>query len=864
MNDKKVPARTKRGALKIYLGAAPGSGKTCAMLNEAHGLVLAGRDVVIGIVEDHGREFTRALCDGLETIPRRHAAGLSTGELDTAAIISRQPETVLVDEFAHSNPRGEEHAKRWEDVEEILAAGIDVISTLNIQHLESLNDVINQITGISPQETVPDEVVRAANEIELVDVSPQLLRTRLSDGQIYKEARIAPALNNYFRVGNLTALRELALLWLADQVDEALASYRSEQDITDTWEARERVVVAIQNVAHAELLIRRGRRIASKSSAELHVVHVIFGDSFSSGGSSVAGSAQQLAKLQSLAQDVGARLHQVTGDSVPEALLNFARSVNATQLVLGVSPRRRLGVHWRGTVAEAVLRDSGKIDCHIVNLPSDKPSPLSPLLRPLHSLPRRAVSWVGAAVAFIALTALLQGIDGSALGTGTCSAFYFALILLVSMLAGLWPAVIIACASGLAVNWFFTEPLYTFDIAEPANAVILVVMVAIALAVGLQVRRTKIERHNAAIATRDAELLTVFSRAALNRRADVSPIDVVLRKLGETFGCHKAVLLDASGDVLSTWHASAASPRQSKHLHIPAKTHKREVETLVSSEDTTVQIVMEGPALSARDRALVAVVAGYLAGIVRRDKLSAEAARADAIAAADELRRALLSSVSHDLRTPLATAKLAVSSLRNSEIEFSPEDQEILLAETAASIDQLTLLVTNLLDHSRLSAGAVTARRDTVELYEVANRAIASCAFGHSKDQLGRIHIGSGLRGRTCCADSVLLERVLANLFDNALRYAPSGPVNVDAQVIDERVELSVSDEGPGISPEKQRELFQAFQRLGDTSNDNGVGLGLSVVRGFVEAMDGTITVEATPGATFILSFPLREEKSHD
>lgn len=359
------------------------------------------------------------------------------------------------------------------------------------------------------------------------------------------------------------------------------------------------------------------------------------------------------------------------------------------------------------------------------------------------------------------------------------------------------------------------------------------------------------------MAARDAELLTVFSRAALNRRADSSPKDAVMRKVGEAFNCRRAELLDDNGDVLATWRA-VSPERTSKHLHIPEKVrHEQTVDTVVASEDGTVQLRLAGPTLSARDRGLVTVVAGYLAGIVRREKLSAEAARADAIAAADELRRALLSSVSHDLRTPLATAKLAVSSLRNADIEFTPEDQDMLLAETAASIEELTGLVTNLLDYSRLTAGAITARHDVVEVAEVAHRAIASCAFGHSPEQIGRIHLDPSVRGVTCCADAALMERVLANLFDNALRYAPTGQVTMSAQTIAEQVELIVGDEGPGIPPEKQKELFQAFQRLGDTSNDNGVGLGLSVVQGFVEAMGGSIEVAATPGATFILRFPV-------
>ena len=332
-----VDHRPKRGELRIYLGAAPGVGKTFAMLGEAHRRLERGTDVVAAVIETHGRAKTAELIEGIEVIPPRYIEyrGGSFPELDVPAVLARHPQVVLVDELAHTNTPGSKNAKRWQDVEELLDAGITVISTVNVQHLESLNDVVAQITGIEQQETIPDSIVRQASQVELIDITPEALRRRLSHGNVYTPERIDAALSNYFRRGNLTALREIALLWLADQVDTALAKYRAENKITDTWEARERVVVAVTGGAESETLVRRASRIASKSSAELMVVNVIRGDG-------LAGLSQsRMAKVRELANSLDASLHTVVGDDVPTALLDFARENNATQLVIGTSRRPR-------------------------------------------------------------------------------------------------------------------------------------------------------------------------------------------------------------------------------------------------------------------------------------------------------------------------------------------------------------------------------------------------------------------------------------------------------------------------------------------------------------------------------------------
>jgi two-component system, OmpR family, sensor histidine kinase KdpD len=351
-----------RGELRIYLGAAPGVGKTFAMLGEAHRRLDRGTDVVIGFVETHGRAKTAELLDGLEVVPRQQLVyrGREFPEMDVDAVLARRPEVAVVDELAHTNVPGSRNAKRWQDVEELLEAGIDVLSTVNVQHLEGLNDVVERITGVQQQETVPDEVVRRAEQIELVDITPEALRRRLAHGNVYPEQRIDAALGNFFRPGNLTALRELALLWVADQVDVALLRYRADQRITDTWETRERVVVAITGGRESDTLIRRGKRIAQRASAELMVVTVLRSDG-------LTGMAPQaIARFRKLAEDLGGTFHTVVGDDVRTALLDFARGANATQLVLGTSRRSRFARLFDEGIGSAVVQDSGPIDVHMV------------------------------------------------------------------------------------------------------------------------------------------------------------------------------------------------------------------------------------------------------------------------------------------------------------------------------------------------------------------------------------------------------------------------------------------------------------------------------------------------------------------
>lgn len=825
----------RRGELRIYLGAAPGVGKTYSMLGEAHRRLERGTDLVAGVVETHGRAKTAELLEGIEIIPPRYIEyrGGRFPELDVPAVLARRPQVVLVDELAHTNAPGSKNPKRWQDVEELLDAGITVISTVNVQHLESLNDVVAQITGIEQKETVPDLIVRQAAQVELIDITPEALRRRLSHGNVYAPDRIDAALSNYFRRGNLTALRELALLWLADQVDTALAKYRAENKITDMWEARERVVVAVTGGPESETLVRRASRIASKSSAELMVVHVVRGDG-------LAGlSESRMAKIRELATSLDASLHTVVGDEVPSALLEFAREMNATQLVIGTSRRSRWARLFEEGIGPRIVELSGKIDVHLVTHEEARRGFRTASLAPRE---RRVTSWLAALIVpsiicAITVTALDQYLD-----TGGESALFFVGVLLVGLFGGVAPAALSAMLSGLLLNYFLIAPRHSFTIAEPNSAitelVLLLIAVAVAVLVDFAAKRTREARR----ASQEAELLTLFAGSVL-RGAD---LETLLERVRETYAQRAVSMLRGPGE----------EARGGDTASDVVACVGRDPCVSVDSADTAIEVgddefwmLLAGRKLSARDRRVLSAVARQAAGLIRQRELAEEASRTEAVVRADELRRSLLSAVSHDLRTPLAAAKVAVSSLRAEDVAFSATDTAELLATIEESIDQLTALVGNLLDSSRLAAGVIHPELSRVYLEEIVQRALVSIgkgATGFFRSAIDRVKVDVG--DAMVMGDAGLLERVLANLIDNALRYAPHCLVRVNAGRVGDRVLINVIDEGPGIPHGAEEQVFGAFQRLGDHDNTTGVGLGMSVARGFVEAMGGTITATDTPG----------------
>ncbi|GAB2912983.1 sensor histidine kinase KdpD [Rhodococcus aerolatus] len=823
----------RRGELRIHLGAAPGVGKTFAMLAEAHRRAGRGRDVVVGLVETHGREHTATLLEGLEVLPRAvvHHRGTELAELDVDAVLARAPDVVLVDELAHTNAPGARHEKRWQDVAEILAAGIDVISTVNVQHLESLNDVVTQITGVVQRETVPDAVVRRAEQVELVDITPEALRRRLSHGNVYAPEKVDAALANYFRPGNLTALRELALLWVADQVDAALARYRADNAITATWEARERVVVSVTGGPESETLVRRAARIASRVGGELLVVHVVRGDGAL--GASPAG----MGRVRRVADAVGAAVHSVVGDDVPTALLEFARGVNATQLVLGTSRRSRWARVLDEGIGAAVVRGSGAIDVHMV---THAESSARARRAPLPPGRRRVLSWVAALAAPAAASGVLA-LLGSVLDLGAQGVLYFLVVLGVALLGGVGPSVLAALVSGAMLNFFFTEPRYSLQVSNVDNLVTLVVLMVVAVAVALLVDTATRRARDAREAAREAELLTLFASHVL-RGAD---LPALLERVRETYGQRAASLLRRGRD---------GGLGLAIGLGDDAPEQLADADTTCEVLDGEFALALAGPGLTARDRRVLRAVTHQAVALLRQEELTAEAARAEAVAEGDDLRRSLLSAVSHDLRTPLAAVKAGVSSLRSADVEFSPADTAELLAGVEESTDQLSALVTNLLDSSRLAAGAVRPQARPVSCDEVVHRALVGLPH-HDRVVVDAPAPDAPLP--TVLADPGLLERVLANVLLNALQHAGPGEVRVSAAEQGGRVSIRVADRGPGVPRGAVDELFEPFQRAGDRSG-TGVGLGLAVVRGFTEAMGGTVVAEDTPGGglTVVVELP--------
>jgi two-component system sensor histidine kinase KdpD len=837
----------RRGDLRIYLGAAPGVGKTCAMLGEAHRRLERGTDVVAAVVETHGRKKVGELVKGIEVIPPHYISyrGGTFPELDVDAVLRRKPEVALVDEYAHSNIPGSTHDKRWQDIETLLDAGITVISTLNIQHLESLNDVVAQITGIEQRETVPDEVVRKAAQIELVDITPEALRRRLAHGNVYPSERIDAALTNYFRAGNLTALREIALLWLADQVDSALAKYRADQKITDTWEARERVVVAVTGGPESETLVRRASRIASKSSAQLMVVHVARGDGLS------GVSPREMGKVRELAGSIGATVHVVVGDEVSSALLDFARETNATQLVLGSSRRSRWASIFSEGIGAATINNSGKIDVHMV---SHEQANRGLELSAISPRARQVVSWLAAVTMPWAILAVTIRLD-SALDLGAKSTLFFAGVVGVALFGGVAPAVLSGVLSGVLLDYFHTEPRYSFAVANTSNLLTIVLLLGVAMAIAVLVDAAASRAREARRAGQEAELLSLFAASVL-RGAD---LNTLLERVREAYS-QRAVCLVREVDGRVTPVAGVGSEAC---LTVDA------ADTAVKVGDEEFWMLMSGRRLTGRDRRVLSVVATQAAGLVKQGELAEEAGKVQSLAEADELRRLLLSALGHDLRTPLTAAKAAASSLRAEDVWFSPEDTSELLATIEESVDQLTLLVANLLDSSRLAAGVVRPELTEVYLEEVVQRALVGIGgrntiYGRTSIDRVKVEVGATV----AMGDAGLLERVLSNVIDNALRYAPGSMVRVNAGQVGPRVLINIIDEGPGVSKGAADEMFQPFQRLGDFDTTTGLGLGLSVAKGFVEAMSGTIAAIDTPGGGLTilidLAAPLQDRRGSD
>lgn len=837
-----------RGQLRIYLGAAPGVGKTFAMLDEGYRRRARATDVVIGYVETHNRPRTTAQLRDMEIVPRAAVMYREQifEEMDLDAVLARRPEVALVDELAHTNVPGSRNEKRWQDVEELLAAGIDVISTVNIQHLESLNDVIENITDIKQRETVPDVVVRGADQVELVDMTPEALRSRMAHGNIYEPAKVDAALANFFRPGNLGALRELALLWMADKVDDALTQYRARHDISRPWETRERVAVALTGAPGTDQLIRRAARMAQRLRAELIGVHVVVGDGLASR------SAAGLNADRKLLEELGGRFVELVGDDVAKALVQAARAENTTQIILGASRRSRWTELLRGSVVNSIVRAAGPgVDVHVISTKRTEHDPVDlGVVRKQFGLAalgqrRRRLALALTAVGLPLLTLALTQMRGQ-LGLEIALETYLLFVVLIAALGGLVPAMFSAIAAFLLLNWFFAPPIHTFTIRNVRDVMALVSFLVVSSVVSALVDSSARRRTEAARAQAVARSLVTMAVTVLR---DPDPVPSLTSQIASTFKLDGVSVFRRSS-ATEPWvleaSAGVAAPMNPQDATL----------SLDIGEGSLLAVNAHG--LRAVDRTLLADFATQLTLATQGVRLQKEVNDAVALAHTNELRMALLQAVSHDLRTPLASIRAAATSLLSDDVEWGREASNELLEMIDDEAERLNRMVANLLDMSRLQTGAVDVRRDAVGIDGLVGEALIGL---HLRPGQVLVDVPESLP--RVLVDEPLVERAIANVVENAVRFSPQGrAVEVSAESAGDNVCLRVTDRGPGIAAELHAMVFLPFQRFGDQPNGVGVGLGLAVARGFVEACGGRITIESAPGAgcTFVITLPAEHE----
>lgn len=829
-----------RGRLTVYLGAAPGVGKTYAMLGEAQRRRARGTDVVVGFVETHDRSNTARQIEGLEVIPRREIdhRGTTFTELDVEAVIARDPKVVCVDELAHTNVPGSRHTKRAQDIEQLRAAGIDVITTVNIQHLESLNDEVERITGVRQRETVPDDLVRTADMIHLVDMAPQALRRRMAHGNVYKPDNIDASLTSYFRVGNLTALRELALLWLADRVDDALGDYRREHQISHPWPTKERIVVAVTGGPESETLLRRGARLCQRAKgSELLAVHVVSADG-------LARSIGDLPQSQSLTRSLGGTFHTVIGDDPAIAIVDFAAGANATMIIVGVSRHGRVRRLFTGSTGDRIATAAGSIDVHLVT--HEHAGAGSRLRRRRSALgrSRRLAGWAAAVVLPFALAGglyLVPSADRNA-QLPVAGLLMTGAIVAVALIGGRRASAVAAMIGAGLLNFFFTQPYYDLTVQSSHNVIALGVFLMIALSVAGLVDQAARRSEEAARARAEASTIGALSRSVLTGQ---DTAEAIVHRVRESFGQRSVALLRASA---SGWQTLAEVGQD-------AAKEPGSGDTQVRVDDDHV-IVLRGDPLRAADQRVLDAFAIQTSLVLEYRRLRDQADRALALERAEQTSTSLLRAVSHDLRTPLATMRAALDGLLTGRLP--EQDRKELVESAATSADQLEALIDNLLDLSRVEAGLVRPAMRDVSLEESLPLAVAGLPPGSIVFDVDE---GAPLV-RT---DSGLLERVVANLVSNAVRASAQGPrpgepVRVLAHETPETVEVMVVDRGPGVPEEQRERMFEPFQRLDDTSAD-GLGLGLAVAKGLSEALGIRLSAEDTPGGglTMVVAVPRAE-----
>lgn len=871
--------RETRGRLKIFLGAAPGVGKTYEMLLSGRARRADGVDVVIGVVETHGRKETEALVEGFEIIPRISVAykDRRLEEMDIDAILARRPTLVLVDELAHTNVVGSRHPKRYLDVQELLSAGIDVYTTLNIQHVESLNDVVAQITRIRVRETVPDSIIDRADDVEIIDLTPDDLIKRLHDGKVYLPRTASRAVENYFSPGNLTALRELALRRTAQRVDDQLLSHMQAHAIPGPWAAGDRVLVCIDEGPRGASMVRYAKRQADRLRAPWAALHI---ETPRSAGMAEPEKDRIAASLR-LAEQLGGEAITLPGQSVASEIIRHAAANNVTHIVIGKPHKARWRELVEGSVCNELIRQAGDISVHVI---SGNERDAESARRPMTAAqPARFQIWpylwstlhVGLALAFGTLLFRVLDVRNIAL-------VFLMAVLASALQSGLRPALFASVLSALAFNFFFLEPRYTFTISDPESVIALGFFLGVAVVASNLTARVQRQATAARQRARTTEDLYLFSK----KLAGTGTLDDVLwataYQIASMLKVRVVILLPEDGTIAVragyppddtlvdadiaaarwAWEHDRPAGRGAdtlpgaKRLYLPLRTGRMAVGVIGLDDDR------QGPLLTPEQQRLLDALADQAAVAIERIQLVADVDRARLAAEADRLRSALLSSISHDLKTPLAAIMGAAGALRDYPDEIPQADRIDLLATVNDESERLYRFIANLLDMTRIESGATQPNASLQYLGDIvgtALRRVAKIAGQH------RIETDLPADLPMLRLDPVLFEQVLFNLIDNAAKYAPAGStIRIQAWADDGRLELQVLDEGPGIPPADLERIFDSFYRVDKTDHVRaGTGLGLSICRGFVEAMGGTIAAgnrADRSGSVFTITMPVPPE----
>jgi two-component system sensor histidine kinase KdpD len=855
--------RSRRGKLKVFFGMCPGVGKTYAMLRAAQQELKDGVDLVVGIVETHGRTETEALLVGLPVIPRRQIdyKNIKITEMDLEAILARKPRLVLVDEFAHTNAPGCRHPKRFQDVVELLDAGIDVYTTLNVQHIESRSDAVRQITGAPVHETVPDSVFGLADQIELVDLTPEALRERLNEGKVYIEGRAAMAAENFFKDTHLTALRELALRFVAEHVDKRLRELRSVGTLKTVWRSGERLLVAVGPSPSSTQLVRWTRRMAASQGASWIAVSV-------EGSTPLDAEGQRrLERNLSLARELGAEVVVTHDNEVAEALVRVALQNNATQIVVGKSRTAWwLDALRGGSLVDRLLRIGGSIDIYVV--PAERTSENPPTWinwRPTQASPAREYVEVFAVLAALTVASWFIVPHSGYLSVGL---FFLLAIVILSMRVGPGPVFVAGIVSALTWDFFFIPPLFTFYIGKFEDGLMFFTYFVVAFFSGQLTARVRAQERNERMREDRATALLHLTQAVSSARTLDDAVFAALRQADKYFGAKTALLLDDGNGSALMPHFAGSFSINDKERGVAdwawrnRKKAGRFTDTLPSAEGFHLPLVREDRSigvlvlrmppevtLSLAQRDLADSFAIQLAQLVEREELRAAGEREKLLAESDRLHRTLLDGVSHELKTPLAVLGSAVENLASAD-EATRAD---LSNEIKTATRRLNRLVNNLLDQTRLESGALKPRLDWCDGHDLVNAAVDGVSEqlnGHPFE----VNIPRDLP--LFRADAALMEQVIANLLLNAALHTPQGTAIFLAAGVERaksRIYFTVADRGPGLPAAMRERLFQKFQR-GDAAKAGGLGLGLSIIRGFVTAQGGDVVAGENPGGGAVLT----------